>query len=145
MHIHKHSFFTHYGVLIARILMGGMFLLAGVSKFTGIDGTAGYIASVGFPAPLALAWAAAIFEVVLGAALIGGFFFRQSALLLALFTLFISFPFHGPASWANDSSQQIMFMKNMAIVGGLLMMVAHGTGRSWALGSDGEGQGDVQS
>ena len=126
----QHRFWKTHALLIARVLMGGMFLLAGIGKLKGIDATAGYIASVGFVAPTFFAWAAAIFETVLGLFIIVGKCFRRSAVLLAVFTFVISFIFHNP----NDAAQELFFYKNMAIVAGLLFMAAHGAGDTWRLG-----------
>lgn len=128
-----HQIWTTHALLLARILMGALFVISGVQKLQGIDGLAGYIASAGFPAAVALAWIVAIFEVVAGAAIIAGIYFKEATLLLAVFVLFISFPFHGPALWANDPMQQGMFLKNMAIAAGLLFMAAHGAGNTWKL------------
>ncbi|MGL4281875.1 MAG: DoxX family protein, partial [Albidovulum sp.] len=60
-----------YSPLVARILIGGFFLMAGVGKVGDIAGTAGYIQSVGLPG--FLAWPSAIFEILLGLALIVGY------------------------------------------------------------------------
>jgi len=108
-----------------RIILGAFFLLAGISKFTDITGTAGYIDSIGLPMASTLAIATAVFETVAGLALIAGRYTQHAALLLAGFTLLSGALFHGPGSWADSPTQQIMFMKNMAIMGGLLFMSAH--------------------
>jgi putative oxidoreductase len=117
-------------LLVARILLAFMFVLSGFSKLTGLEGTAGYIASVGLPAPTLLALAAGVLEVVAGLALIVGFQARWAALALALFTLVATFLFH--AYWAMPQEQQfmqmLMFQKNLAIVGGLLFVFAFGAG-----------------
>jgi len=129
----KHGLWDTHALLIARVLMGGMFLLAGIQKLQAIDGVAGYIASVGLPAPLLLAWLAAIFEVLAGASLILGMYFREAAILVALFTFIVAFLFHGPNAWQIDQFQQMLFIKDMAIFSGLLFMAAHGAGRTWTL------------
>ncbi len=108
-----------------RIVMGAFFVLAGVGKLMDVAGTAGYIESVGFPAGMLLAVLAIALEIGAGGALLIGFQPKLAALALAAFTLFISFPFHGPGTWAENPMQQIMFMKNIAIVGALLFMAAH--------------------
>ena len=131
--IFNHPMWNTHALLFARVLMGGFFLLAGIQKFQSIDGVAGYITSVGFPAGMALAWLVAIFEVAAGAALIVGKYFKEASISLAVFVLFISFPFHGPSSWAEDPMQKMMFMKNMAIAAGLLFMAAHGAGNTWKI------------
>jgi putative oxidoreductase len=110
--------------LISRILLAAVFIPAGWSKFSAIEGTAGYIASVGLPAGTALAWAAAIFEVVAGLAILVGFQTKWAALALAAFCLFTGFVFHGGA----DQMQQIMMFKNIGLAGGFLALAAAGAG-----------------
>jgi putative oxidoreductase len=117
-------------VLIARILLALMFILAGLSKFAGLEGTAGYIASKGLPLPGVLAFLTALFEVVGGLAIAIGFHARIAALALALFTLLASVLFHN--FWAMPAEQhmvqQLMFMKNLSVAGGLLLLFAFGAG-----------------
>lgn len=115
---------------IARILLALMFILAGFSKFAGLEGTAGYIASKGLPMPQVLAFATAALEVVGGLALAVGFQARIAALLLAVFTVVASVIFHN--FWAMPAEQafmqQLMFMKNLAVAGGLLFVFSAGAG-----------------
>jgi putative oxidoreductase len=117
-------------VVAARLLLALMFVLAGFSKFAGLEGTAGYIASKGLPLPSLLAFGTATLEVVGGLALAFGLQARWAAAALALFTLAASVLFHN--FWAMPADQamvnQLMFMKNLAVAGGLLMVVAFGAG-----------------
>lgn len=117
-------------VLIARLLLALMFVLAGASKFAGLGGTAGYIASKGLPLPMLLAFATAALEVLGGLAIIVGFQTRIAAGALAAFTLLATLLFHN--FWAmpadQQSVQQLMFMKNLSVTGGLLLLVAFGAG-----------------
>jgi putative oxidoreductase len=129
----NHAIWNTHALLFARVLMGALFVMSGIQKFQGIDGTAGYIASAGLPASLALAWLVAVLELVFGAMLILGIYFKESALALAAYVFILSFPFHGPNMWADAPMQQTMFLKNMAIVAGLLFMAAHGAGNTWKL------------
>ncbi|RYX96302.1 MAG: DoxX family protein [Comamonadaceae bacterium] len=115
--------------LIGRILLALLFVPAGFSKISGFDGTVGYIASKGVPLPGVAAAIAIVVELGLGLLLLVGFKTRWSALVIALFTLVITFIFH--AFW-NDPTQQMMFFKNMAIVGGLFGFAAHGGG-AWSV------------
>ena len=121
---------TGFPVVIARVLLALMFLLAGISKFGDLQGTAGYIASGGLPMPQVLAFATAALEVVAALMLIVGWQARWAALALALFTLMASLFFH--KFWALPADQQymqqLMFMKNSAVIGGLLMVFAFGPG-----------------
>jgi putative oxidoreductase len=120
--------------LVARALLALMFIVAGVSKFGGLAGTAGYIASKGLPLPGVLAFMTALLEVVAGVAILVGYRTRLAALALALFTLLASVLFHN--FWAMPAEQQmmqqLMFMKNLSITGGLLLLVALGAG-GWSL------------
>jgi putative oxidoreductase len=117
--------------LAARVLFVAMFLPAGIGKITGFAGTVGYIASVGLPLPALGAVIAIVVEVLGGAALLAGYRTRIVALVLAAFTLVASVFFH--AYWAVPAEQafvqQLMFFKNIAIIGGLLALAAHGAGR----------------
>lgn len=116
--------------LIARILLALMFVLAGLSKFGSLSGTAGYIGSVGLPLPMVLAVASAVLEVVGGLAIIVGYRARIAGLVLALFTLLAAVLFHN--YWAAPADQQmvqqLMFMKNVSVAGGLLLLAAFGAG-----------------
>jgi putative oxidoreductase len=117
--------------VFARLLLALMFVASGVSKLAGIEGTAGYIASVGLPAPQMLALGAGVLEVVAGTMLIVGWQARWAALALAAFTFVASVLFHN--FWAQPADQafvqQLMFMKNLAVIGGLLFVFAQGPGR----------------
>lgn len=120
--------------LAARLLFVAVFLPAGISKLTGFSGTVGYIASVGLPLPVAGAVLAAAVEILGSAALLAGLGTRAAALALAVFTLFASVFFH--AYWAAPADQafvvQLLFFKNVGIVGGLLALAANGAG-AWSL------------
>ena len=120
-----------FPVLIARLLLALMFLLAGLSKFGGLEGTAAYIASAGLPLAQLLAFATAALEVVGAVMLIVGWQARWAALALAAFTLLATLLFHN--YWAlpadQQMTQQLMFLKNIAVVGGLLRVFAFGAGR----------------
>jgi putative oxidoreductase len=117
-------------VLVARFLLALMFVLSGLSKLGGLEGTAGYIASVGLPAAQLLALGAGVLELVAGVLLIVGWQARWAALALALFTVLATFLFHN--FWAMPKEQQfmqqLMFMKNLAVTGGLLMVFSYGAG-----------------
>ena len=120
--------------LVGRILLALMFLLSGISKVTGFEGTVGYISSVGLPLPSFLAVGAMVLEIAAGIALIIGFKTRWAALALALFTIAAAVLFHN--YWAMPASaqmmQQIIFMKNIAVTGGLLMLAIAGPG-AWSV------------
>jgi putative oxidoreductase len=118
-----------YVPLIARVLLAAIFVLAGINKVFGFAGTAGYIASVGMPLPELMAVGAIIVEIVGGVMLALGYKARHAALALAGFTLVATAIFHN--NWA-DQMQMLMALKNIAIIGGLLMVYSFGSGpKSW--------------
>jgi len=120
--------------LAGRLLMALLFLPAGLMKIGGFAGTVGYIGSVGLPMPSVAAAVAIVVEVGGGLALLAGFGTRFAALALALFTLVASFFFHAYWAAAPEAAmvQQLLFFKNIAVVGGLLTLAAHGAG-AWSL------------
>jgi putative oxidoreductase len=125
--------------LAGRLLIALLFLPAGIGKITGFAGTVGYIASVGLPLPAVGAALAIAVEVIGSLALIIGFATRPAALIMAVFTLVASFFFH--AYWAVPADQQfvtqLLFFKNIAVVGGLLTLAAWGAG-AWSLDARGK-------
>lgn len=116
-------------ILAARLLASAIFIVAGYGKVTGYDGTVQYMQSVGLPA--ALLPLVILLELGGGLALLLGFQTRLAALALAVFSIISAFIFHSGA----DQMQQIMFLKNFAMAGGLLAFVVFGAGR---LSLDGE-------
>jgi putative oxidoreductase len=120
--------------LTGRLLFALLFLPAGISKLTGFAGTVGYISSVGLPLPQVAAVLALSLEIIGGVALLLGVGTRLAALALALFTLVASFFFHNywAAPEAQQFVQQLMFFKNIAVVGGLLSVAAWGAG-AWSV------------
>ena len=112
--------------LAGRLLLSAIFIISGLSKLAAPAATIGYIGSVGLPlAPLGFALAVAV-EVLGGFALIAGYRSRLVAAGLAVFTLATALVFHNDLA---DQNQFIHFFKNIAIVGGLLQVVAFGAGR----------------
>lgn len=116
--------------LAGRVLLAQLFLFAGISKLTGFAGTVGYITSVGLPMPTVAAAVALVVEIVGGLALLFGFGTRLAALALALFTAVASVFFHNYWGVPTDQVmvQQLMFYKNVAVIGGLLVLAGQGAG-----------------
>jgi len=117
--------------LIGRILLAVIFIISGFGKITGYDATAGYMAAKHLPMVSVVVAPLILKELGGGLALAAGFKARWVALLLAGFTLLAAIIFHD--FWAADAAskmnQQINFMKNVAIAGGMLMVFAFGPGR----------------
>lgn len=101
-------------VLIGRLIFAAVFTMAVSFKFMSMSATAAYIAAAGLPAPLFLAWVAAIFEVALVAAFLTGAFFREASLAAAAYVLFLGFMFHGPAHWAGNQTEFGFFVDHFS-------------------------------
>ena len=121
-------------VFIGRVLLVILFLPAGLGKITDYAGTVGYINSVELPFANLAAVAALLFEIFGSLCLLVGYQTRAASMVLAVFTLIATFFFHN--YWAAPSDQafvaQLLFFKNIALVGGLLILAAHGGGE-WSL------------
>ncbi len=114
--------------LIGRVLLCLIFVTSGFSKLGNPAGTIAYIAHAGLPVPPAAYVVSLIVEVGGGLALLFGFLTRWVALALALFCLVTAFAVHGFA----DMNNQIHAMKNIAMAGGFLFVMAHGAGE-WSI------------
>jgi putative oxidoreductase len=114
-----------YLPLIGRILLGLIFVMSGFNKITGFEGTQQYMASYGMPMTSFLLVGAIVVEIVGGLSVIFGFFPRLGSAALVLFLIPASLIFHTDFS---DQTQLIMFLKNLSIMGGLLLIVAYGSG-----------------
>jgi putative oxidoreductase len=119
---------------VGRVLVALLFIPEGFGKIENFAGVAGYIAARGVPLPEVCAAIAVACELGLGLALLLGFQARWAALGLAIFVAVITPIFHN--FWALPAAQQMMqeqnFFKNIAVLGGLLVLVAFGPG-GWSL------------
>jgi putative oxidoreductase len=127
--------FKTVALLIARLIFGGVFVMAATFKFIDMNATAGYIASAGFPFSLFLAWVAAIFEIALAIALLTGAFFSEAALLAAAYVLFLALAFHGPSRWTGNQVEFGFFVDHFTFIAGLLFAAVHGPGEKLAVRS----------
>ena len=124
-------------MLVGRIAIAVLFLVPGIRKAMAVAGTAGYFAKLGFPMPEVMVWVAILIEVGGAALLILGWQARRVAWLLILFTLIATLMAH--RFWefsdaAQYAAQLNNFLKNLAVIGGLLYVAAFGPG---ALSVDG--------
>jgi putative oxidoreductase len=120
--------FSNLVMLAGRAMLATIFIVAGISKIGAYAGTQAYMESVGLPGMLLPAVIA--LEIGGGIAILVGFQTRIAAALLAGFTLLAAIIFHSDFS---QQMQSILFMKNVAIAGAFLLLIAQGPGQ-WAIG-----------
>jgi len=123
------STLTNLFSLASRLFLAFIFVMAGWGKLNGIDGTAGYMASAGIPLANILVYLVILTELGGGILIAIGYHTRIVAFLMAGFTILSALIFHFNF---GDQMQMINFMKNIAIAGGFLSLVANGAG-AWSL------------
>lgn len=113
-----------FGPVVARVLLSTVFLMSGFSKILDFSGQVAFTANV-LPFPETMIVIAIIFEVFGGLMLLFGYRARLGAGMLFVFTLVATVAFHSDIS---DPIQEIMATKNLAIMGGLLLVAMQGAG-----------------
>ena len=117
--------------LVGRILISVIFLLSGFGKLTSWSSSAAFLAARHFPIPSAMVAGAVIVELIGGLCLVFGFKARIVAFIMFLYMIPTTLIFHN--FWALQGAargdNQIHFLKNVAIMGGLLMVSAYGPGK----------------
>lgn len=131
------SFGENIAPLIGRCMIAALFVLSGLHKLQNWDSTTLYMAEHGVTLIQPLLALSIVIELGAGAGIIIGFRTRLLALILFVFTLAVSFQMHD--FWTMGETdvaqlEQALFAKNMAIAGGLLMLVGLGAG-SWSYDS----------
>lgn len=106
----------------ARVLMAAIFILAGLGKLSATDATVAHMQAYGLPG--GLLYPTILFELSCGLLLLIGFGTRFVATLLSVFSVLSAVIFH--ADFA-DQTHQVMFLKNLAMAGGLLLLAKHGS------------------
>ena len=117
-------------LLVGRILIGILFVVAGIMKAMNIAGTTGYMTKLGFPAPELMAYLSTIIELAAGVLLIIGWQTRRVAWLLVAYVVIATGMAHRfweyePAQRANQINH---FLKNLALIGAMLYIVVSGPG-----------------
>lgn len=125
---------SSFGLLVARILICIIFLIGGFSKITHFDTTAQFMAAHGVTLVPFFLIAAIVIEIIGGLSILLGWKLRWGAALLFIYLIPVTLIMHDfwYADAASRMEQQINFLKNLAIEGGLLYLVVHGAG-SWSV------------
>lgn len=112
-----------YVLLLGRVLLGLIFVMSGISKVTGFESTQQYMASHGIPLTALFLVGAIVVEILGGLSIILGLWARAGAAALVLFMIPATLIFH---TEFGQRTQMIMFLKNLSIMGGLLILMVHG-------------------
>ena len=118
-------FIQKYTPLIARIFSAVIFIQTGIANAIEFADTQQQIADIGIPLSALVVLCVVIFEIAGGVSLILGYKVQIGVILLLLFLVPATLVFHNPVA---DPAETISFLKNLAIIGGLLMIAAHGPG-----------------
>lgn len=108
--------------LIGRVMLALIFILAGVGKIMDPAGTTGYMQAMGVP--VMLLWPTVALEILGGLAIAIGYKTHLAAFLLAIFSITAAVFFHTDF---GDKMQMILFLKNIAMAGGLLLLATSKT------------------
>lgn len=108
--------------LLGRVMLALIFILAGIGKIMDPAGTSAYMESMGVTSMLL--WPSALLELIGGVAIAVGYRTSLAAILLAVFSIVAAVLFH---SDFTDKMQMVLFLKNIAMAGGLLLLAAGGT------------------
>ena len=114
-----------YIPLAARICLCIIFLKAGIGKIFGFSGTAEMMAGQDLPIPQVLLVFTIAFQLIGGLSLLFGYKVKIGSLLLILFLIPATLVFHNPLA---DPEQMNAFLKNIGLIGGLLMTIYAGAG-----------------
>ena len=117
--------------LLARLSMGWLFLASGWMKLANVAGAIGYLTSLGVPSPDLMVWLVLGCELLIGITLILGIAVRYSAALTFVFLLCATVIAHRYWTYApaQQGNQYAHFLKNLALMGGALMLFWSGAGR----------------
>ena len=117
--------------LVGRILLAAIFVLSGVMKLADFEGALGHMQQHLVPYASTLLVIAAIIEIAGGLSIMTGFLTRLGAFALFLYLVPVTLLFHDFWNLAGQEriAQSAHFMKNLAIMGGLLILMAHGAAR----------------
>jgi putative oxidoreductase len=111
--------------LAARILISTIFIIAAINKAMNPSGTENYIAAAGIPAAGVLSVLVIMIEIFGGLSILLGFKAKWGAMALFMFLIPVTLIFH---TEFTDQIQSIMLLKNLAMMGGLLMVANYGSG-----------------
>jgi|AntDeeMinimDraft_5_1070356.scaffolds.fasta_scaffold00106_13 uncharacterized membrane protein YphA (DoxX/SURF4 family) len=113
-------------LLVGRVLFGGYFAFSGLNHFMNSDQLSGWVESKGFPAPDLLVYLSGLMLLAGGLGIAAGAFPVASILLVGIFLAAVTPTFHDFWKFEGEEKQNHMvnFMKNVALIGALLMALS---------------------
>lgn len=119
-----------YLPVAGRFFLSLIFIMSGLSKIGGWEQTIQYMASKGMPMTSSFLFGAIFLEIGGGLSLLLGFRAKIGAIALIVFLIPATFIFHNFWSYEGmeQQTQMIMFMKNLSIMGGLILILGFGSG-----------------
>lgn len=119
-----------YAAALGRVLVSLIFVISGLDKLGAWAATAARMEAAGIPIASLLLPVAVLFELGGGLLVLSGLRARLGALMLIVFTVLATLLVHHFWTYSGEAArlQQIQFMKNLGLIGGLLLVFAHGAG-----------------
>jgi putative oxidoreductase len=120
-----------YGALFGRILLGSVFIVTGIVRLSQWSPSVDYLAGMGIPVVPVLLAVALLLQFLAALCVLTGFMARAGAIVLALLTIPATVIFHSYWTYPAGVEQQmqaLLFLKNIAIFGGLMVVASLGPG-----------------
>jgi len=125
MFFHRENCVCEWALPVARVFLSALFIISGIGKILAFEQTVSFVTSVGLPLPLLLVIIAIVIEIGGGLSVLFGYKVFWGANSLALFALLTAVIFHNNI---GNPLQQAIFLKNVAIAGGLIYVAHFGSG-----------------
>lgn len=122
-----HNHLDEMTATVARILLGGFFVYSALENLLHLSKTAERLDIAGATIVVLIVVA---FKIICGLSLAFRYHAKYMALILTAYLLIVNFMFYGPSSWDLTELNKFIFIRNVAIIGGLLFVVAHSRGYS---------------
>lgn len=114
-----------YISILARLLIGGFFVYSGIDNLQNPIATAN---ELGIDGALFLVATAGVFKFLLGLGVMFKYHTKYAAMGLSIYLGVVSLAFYGPHLWTEHEIFRFIFIRNIAIIGGLLFISAHSRG-----------------
>ena len=117
-----------FAILVARVLIGGFFALSGFNNLLDLGGAIDTANEAGLPAAGLLVFLGAFVKCVIGILIIIDLQTKIAASLLIIYLILVSLFFYGPGKWDEFPLSEALFLRNLAMLGGVLYLYAYSRG-----------------